>query len=43
MQIKRDKKRKVQMILEGRCPECEVILEFAPNHDCNDKKWKIVD
>lgn len=43
MQKQREKKRKANLIKEGRCPECEVILELSPNHDCKNYDWKILD
>lgn len=39
---KRDKVRVAQLIKEGKCPHCEVILAEAPNHNCSPKSWKVI-
>lgn len=32
--FKREAKRRSKLVEEGRCVHCEIILKYAPGHDC---------
>lgn len=44
MKSKRQKLQEAELVSQGKCPKCGVILALStPDHDCTKYDWKILD